>query len=142
MAFVVDTNVVSELMRVDPDPNVYRWVNDRDESELFLTAVVEAELRIGISVLPQGQRRNELETTLEQTLTVDFNNRVLPFDSEAARAFATIGAHRRSIGKPTTVMDCQIAAIARSNGATVVTRNVSDFEDCGIEIINPWEYSP
>ena len=141
MAFVVDTNVVSELMRDIPDPNVYRWFNDRDESELFLTAVVEAELRFGISVLPHGRRRNELETTLEQTIAIDFNGRVMPFDGEAARAYATIGAHRRSIGKPIKVMDCQIAAIAKSKGVVVATRDVSDFEHCGVQIVNPWEYS-
>lgn len=142
MAIVVDTNVVSELMREYPDPNVYRWFNDQDESELFLTAVVEAELQIGISVLPQGRRRYELETRLGQTITIDFSNRVIPFDSESARAYAMIGAHRRSIGKPIRTMDCQIAAIARSNGAAVATRDVGDFEECGIEVINPWEYSP
>ncbi len=142
MAIVVDTNVVSELMREYPDPNVYRWFNDQDESELFLTAVVEAELQIGISVLPQGRRRYELETTLEQTIAIDFNSRVIPFDSEAARAYAMIGAHRRSIGKPITVMDCQIAAIARSNEAAVATRDISDFQNCGIEVINPWDYTP
>ena len=141
MAFVIDTNVVSELMRDSPDANVFRWFNSRDESELLLTAVVEAELRIGIAILSKGRRRDELESTLEKTIDIDFSGRVIPFDSNAARAYANIGARRRAAGMPITEMDCQIAAIARSKRAAVATRDVSDFRNCGVEVINPWEYS-
>lgn len=142
MTFVVDTNVVSELMRDLPDPNVLRWFNSRDESDLLLTAVVEAELRIGIAILPKGRRRDELESALEETIDIDFGGRVTHFDSNAARAYGDIGARRRAAGMPITEMDCQIAAIAKSKRAAVATRDVNDFQNCGIEVFNPWEYTP
>lgn len=142
MAIVVDTNVVSELMRESTDSHVLRWINGQEESELIFTAVVEAELRIGIAMLPKGRRRSELEIALEETIDIDFNNRVIPFDSDAAHEYATIGANRKASGTPISEMDCQIAAIARSKGAAVATRDVRDFQNCGIEIINPWKYTP
>ena len=142
MAFVVDTNVVSELMRDVPDPSVLRWFNSQNEADFILTAVVEAELRIGIAILPKGRRRDELEYTLEKTVDIDFSGRVIPFDSNAARAYANIGARRRAAGMPITEMDCQIAAIASSKRAAVATRDVHDFRNCGVEVINPWEHSP
>ena len=137
--FILDTNVVSELMRPAPDPAIASWVAERATSSLFLTAVTEAELRFGLAVMPPGKRREGLATGLERMLKTGFANRVLPFDSGAARAYAGIAAARRQLGRPIAQADCQIAAIAHARGMAVATRNVRDFEDMGIEIFNPWD---
>ena len=137
--FVLDTNVVSELMRLAPDPAVASWVAERATSSLFLTAVTEAELRFGLAIMPPGKRRDGLATGLERMLETGFVNRVLPFDSGAARAYAEIAAARRRRGQPIAQADCQIAAIAHARGMAVATRNIRHFEDIGIEIFDPWD---
>ena len=137
--FVLDTNVVSELMGPSPHPVIVSWVAERATSNLFLTAVTEAELRFGLAVMPPGKRRKGLLTGLERILKTGFANRVLPFDSGAARAYAEIAAARRRRGRPIAQADCQIAAIARSRGMSVAMRNIRDFEDMGIDIFNPWD---
>lgn len=136
---ILDTNVVSELMRQTPDPMIATWVAGHATSSLYLTAVTEAELRFGLAVMPQGKRREGLATGLERMLKTGFANRILPFDSGAARSYAGIAASRRRRGRPIAQADCQIAAIARARGMEVATRNVRDFEDMGIEIIDPWD---
>ena len=135
---VLDTNVVSELMRPAPDPGVAAWVADRDAATLFLSAVSEAELRYGIAIMAAGRRRDALASAIEAMLREDFADRVLPFDSAAARAYATIAADRRAAGRPATQADAQIAATARSRTMAVATRNIYDFEDMGIDLIDPW----
>ena len=137
--FILDTNVVSELMRLAPNPAIASWVAERATSSLFLTAVTEAELRFGLAIMPPGKRREGLATGLERMLKAGFANRVLPFDRGAAGAYAGIAAARRQLGRPIAQSDCQIAAIARSRGMAVATRNVRDFEEIGIEIFNPWD---
>ena len=137
--FILDTNVVSELMRPAPDPAMASWIAERATSNLFLTAVTEAELRFGLAVLPPGRRRDGLATGLERMLRTGFANRILPFDSGAARAYAGIAAARRRGGRPIAQADCQIAAIASACGMAVATRNVRHFENMGIEILNPWD---
>lgn len=137
--FVLDTNVVSELMRPFPSPVVEEWVADRPAGHLFFTSVGEAELRFGVEILPVGARRDALTTAIEGVLREDFANRVLPFDSPAARKYAEIAAARRAAGRPISHTDCQIAAIAGSRGGTVVTRNTRDFEGIDIAVLNPWE---
>ena len=137
--FILDTNVVSELMRPAPDPMIASWVAEHSTSSLFLTAVTEAELRFGLAVMPPGKRRDGLATGLERMLKTGFANRVLPFDSGAARAYAGIAAARRRGGRPIAQADCQIAAIAWARGMAVATRNIRDFEDMGIDIFNPWD---
>ena len=140
--FILDTNVVSELMRPAPDPAIASWVAERATSSLFLTAVTEAELRFGLAVMPPGKRRDGLAAGLERMLETGFANRILPFDSAAARAYAGIAAARRRrgrLGRPAGQADCQIAAIARSRGIAVATRNVRDFEEMGIDVFNPWD---
>lgn len=136
---VLDTNVVSELLCPLPEPKVEHWLAARDGTTVFLTAVTEAELRYGVAVMPEGRRRAGLALMLDSVLREDFAGRILPFDSPAAEAFAAIASARRLAGRPIAQADCQIAAIARAAGAQVATRNVKDFEDCGIEVINPWE---
>ena len=135
---VLDTNVVSELMRDSPQPQVLSWLDDQLASTLFVTAITEAELRYGVEILPAGQRRDRLFAEVEGTLREDFAGRILPFDSAAARAYAVIAADRRAAGRPISQADCQIAAIARSRGARVATRDVDDFAGCGVEVMNPW----
>jgi len=139
--FVLDTNVASELMRPAPSTAVTKWIADRNAKELFLTAVSEAELRYGIAIMPAGRRRNALEAAMTRWLNQRFGKRVLPFDSAAARAYAKIAADRRHAGRPISEADCRIAAISRSNGAVLVTRNVRDFESAGIALIDPWSDS-
>ena len=136
--FILDTNVVSELMRDSPDANVVDWVSGQAALNLYLSTVSEAELRYGVEILPTGARRDRLLDEVEGTLREDFAGRVLSFDSAAAQAYAVIAAARRAAGHPISHADCQIAAIARSLGASVATRDASDFEGCGIDVTNPW----
>ncbi len=135
---LLDTNILSELMRPAPSPAVMSWLAAQPAASLFISAVTEAELRYGVLLLPEGRRRADLIAALEAMLTEDFAGRILPFDSAAALAFAAIAASRWQAGKPVSQFDAQIAAIAQSRGAELATRNVADFAECGVEIINPW----
>ena len=136
--FLLDTNVVSELLRPSPEPIVETWVGDRRATDLYFSAIGEAELRYGVAILPTGRRQTALGSAIEAILRDDFVDRILPFDSEAAREYADIAATRRSAGRPFAPADCQIAAIARSRGMAVATRNVRDFEDIEVEVVDPW----
>ena len=136
--FAIDTNVASELMRPEPAPAVAAWIAERHAQEMYLTAVTEAELRYGVAILPVGRRRRMLETAMTRWLDVGFRERILPFDSAAARAYAEIAADRRQAGRPIGEADCRIAAICRSRGAVLITRNVRDFIGAGIAVADPW----
>ena len=136
---VLDTNVVSELMRKSPDPAVEAWFAGRPVEDLFFSAVGEAELRYGAAIMPEGRRRNTLVADIDAVLRAAFENRILPFDRDEARMYAAIASMRRSAGRPAVPPACQIAAIARTHGMAVATRNVRDFEDMGIDVINPWD---
>ena len=138
MSVLLDTNVVSELIRQSPDPAVGTWAAGHALEDLFFSAVGEAELRYGAAILTAGRRREMLVSDIERMLRDAFENRILPFDSNAACVYANIAATRRSAGRPIALADCQIAAIARSRGMAVATRNVRDFEDMHIEIVDPW----
>ena len=138
MNVLLDTNVVSELMRKTPDPIVAVWAAGHRLEDLFFSAVGEAELRYGAAILPTGQRRDTLLSDIERMMGEAFGSRVLPFDRGAARAYADIAAMRRSAGRPVGPADCQIAAIARSRHMAVATRNVRDFDDLDIEVVDPW----
>jgi toxin FitB len=135
---LIDTNVVSELMRSSPAPKVLDWFGIQDTPNLFLSAVSEAELRAGAAYLPAGRRRDRLTAAIDGMLAEDFGGRILPFDSAAAKSYAVVAAARRAAGQPIAEADCQIAAIALARGAAVATRNVIDFLGCGVEIIDPW----
>ena len=135
---VLDTNVLSEAVRPAPARRVLDWLAAQPPSSLFTTTVTEAEFLYGLALLPAGKRRTSLEEAARRMFEQDFAQRVLPFDRAAASAFATIAATRRKKGQPISEFDAQIAAIARTHGAAVATRNVGDFQDCGIEIVDPW----
>ena len=135
---VLDTNVVSEAVRPRPDEVVGAWLAARPSSSLFITTITAAELLYGLELLPDGRRRAALTDAVRSILREGFRGRVLPFDEAAATAYATVAATRRGIGRPLSALDAQIAAIARSRGAGVATRNVADFDECGIEVIDPW----
>ena len=138
MSVLLDTNVVSELIRKSPDPAVEAWAAGHALEDLFFSAVGEAELRYGAAILPTGRRRETLVSDIERMLRDAFENRVLPFDRDAARTYADIAATRCSADRPIAPVDCQIAAIARSRDMAVATRNVRDFEDMDIEVADPW----
>lgn len=135
---VLDTNVVSELMRRRPDAAVIGWIDGLDASGLMLTAVTAAELLHGVSRLPNGARRRWLAAAVHDMLVEDFDGRVLPFDGAAALHYGELVAAREHAGRPIGVADAQIAAICRHHGATLATRNGRDFEATGVEVFDPW----
>ena len=139
---VIDTNVASELMRPQPTAAVAAWIAERDAQDMYLTAVSEAELLYGVAIMPIGKRRSALEAAMTRWLDRGFRERILPFDSAAARVYAEIAAARRREGRPIGEADCQIAAISRLRGAVLVTRNVRDFEGTGLNVIDPWSVGP
>lgn len=136
--FLLDTNVVSELLRTSPDAVVERWIDGHWETDLYFSAIGEAELRYGVAILPAGRRKAGLAAVLDAILQEDFAGRILPFDSSAAQKYADMAAACRSAGYPAPQADCQVAAIARSRDMPVATRNTRDFEHLGVEVINPW----
>ena len=135
---VLDTNVVSELMRDSPQQTVLVWFGAQSTSSLFVTTVTEAEILTGIVLLPDGRRRRGLSEAAARVFAVLFAGRILVFDSDAANIYAEIFAQRHAAGRPINQADCQIAAIARSHGAAIATRNVADFGEAEVELINPW----
>ena len=135
---VLDTNVLSELMRPKPSARVAAWIAQQPLADFFTTAITEAEIFYGIELLAKGKRRDGLLAAAEGMFTDNFAGRVLAFESDAARHFARIAAHRRELGRPISHADTQIAAIVRAHGATLATRNGSDFADCNITLIDPW----
>jgi len=137
---LLDTNVVSELMRPEPDQAVLRWFANQASIDLYLSAIAEAELRRGAAMLPAGKRRDQLMAAIDAMIAEDFAGRILPFDSAAAQAFVLVFLERRAAGRPISFADCQIAATARAQGAAIATRNTADFAGCGIAVIDPWAH--
>jgi len=135
---VLDTNVLSELMKRRPDRAVLRWFAQRSAASLFTTTISEAEIRYGVALLPDGKRKRALAHAVAEMFGQDLRGRTLPFDSPAAASFAVIAVHRRALGRPISQLDAQIAAIARSQRAALATRNLADFQECGVELENPW----
>jgi toxin FitB len=135
---VLDTNVFSELLKPAPSETVMNWLGTQNRSSVFITAVGVAELLHGVELLPHGKRRSGLLRVIEETLAVDFAARILSFDASAARLYAAIRAGRSAMGRPISQSDAMIAAIARAQGLTLATRNTSDFEECGVRLVNPW----
>ena len=135
---ILDTNVLSELMRPAPSVEVVRWVGAQPVAQLFTTAITEAEMFYGIELLAKSRRREGLLVAAEAMFTEDFAGRILGFDSEAARAFAKIATRRRLAGRPISQADAQIAAIVETHNATLATRNGADFESAEIRLVDPW----
>lgn len=137
--FVLDTNVVSEIVRADPAPAVLQWVASQPAAELFLSAVTIGELVRGVSRLPLGRRRSGLKRWIEEDLRKHFEGRVLPFDEAAAVLWGNLLADMDRVGRPRPVIDAQIAATAIRFGVELVTRNTADFADFPVKIFNPWQ---
>lgn len=135
---VLDTNVVSELLRQRPDANVMNWFSAQAPSRLHVTAITQAEMLLGVALLPAGRRKDGLQRSLQAFFEIDLGSRSLPFDRVAALAYAEVTASRRAAGHPITILDAQIAAICRAAGAAIATRDSAGFKDCGLDIINPW----
>lgn len=136
---VLDTNILSELMRSGPDGAVLAWTSRQSMMTLFITAITQAEILYGLALLPEGRRRELLIAAARAMFEEDFSGRILPFDGEAARVYAEIASRRRQAGEPISQFDAQIAAITQSRGASLATRNTRDFLNCGITLINPWD---
>lgn len=135
---LLDTNVVSELMDRRPAETVLSWLDDQETGLLFVSVITLAEISYGLNALPAGRRRKSLEASFDQFVATGFSHRILAFDQEAAWAYGEIMAHRRRRGRPMSALDGQIAAIAKTNHLTLATRNVTDFEECGLQIVNPF----
>jgi predicted nucleic acid-binding protein len=136
---VLDTNVLSELMKPEASKAVVGWTAGQERTRLFTTVITLAEIMYGLEIMPSGRRRTARLQLATEIFGIDFADRILPFESTAARAFATIVAARQRAGTPIQPMDAQIAAIARANRMSVATRNIRDFDDCGVDLIDPWE---
>lgn len=136
---VLDTNVISELMSPQASSQVRLWVAGQPATELCISAITVAEVLYGIELLPSGKRRDGLRADAEAMFREDFARRVLVFDEPAARVFGLITATRRREGRPIATLDAQIASIARAHEASLATRDISDFEGCGVRLVNPWE---
>ena len=135
---VLDTNVLSEVLRPTPEHRVMAWLDRQPRASMFTSAVTQGEILYGIRLMSDGQRRKKLWAAAVAIFTDDFSGRVLSFDEDAAINYAEIAAARRAAGHPISQFDGLIASIARSRGATLATRNAKDFEGCGIEVVNPW----
>jgi len=136
---VLDTNVLSETLKPLPNAAVVAWMAAQPRSTLFTTTVVEAEILYGVAVLADGARKTQLQAALKAIFTEDLSGQVIPFDRDCAEAYAGIAANRKDSGQPISQFDAMIAAATASRGATLATRNLRDFADCGIRLINPWE---
>lgn len=135
---VLDTNVLSELMRPRPAAAVVRWISGQSASSLCTTSITQAEILHGLALLPRGKRRSALQAAATAMFNEDFSGRILAFGSEAAPSYAQIAMDRRGLGRPISQFDAQIAAIVLSTGAVLATRNGDDFTGCGIRVVDPW----
>lgn len=135
---VLDTNVLSELMRPEPSPTVLAWVAAQPRAMLHATSVSQAEILYGIAALPEGRRRRNLAAAAEAVFEEDLAGRVLGFGPAAAPHYARIVADRRRVGRPIEAFDALIAATALAAGASMATRDVGGFTGCGLTLVDPW----
>ncbi|MEI6806033.1 MAG: type II toxin-antitoxin system VapC family toxin [Myxococcaceae bacterium] len=134
---LLDTNIISELMKSAPDARLITWIDAREPWQLYTSATTVAEITYGISVLPEGKRRKQIEESWAECLRQGFSGMVLPFTKEAAEIYGVLMADRKRLGRPVSMADGQIAAIAKLNNATLATRNTKDFSDFDIRLVNP-----
>lgn len=135
---ILDTNVLSELMKPSPSGQVVAWVGARAAAALYTTSITQAEILHGLMLLPRSRRRSALEAAASSMFAEDLGGRVLGFGTDAAVPYAQIASGRRRAGRPISHFDAQIAAIARATGGAIATRNVAGFEGCGVTVLNPW----
>ncbi len=136
---ILDTNIISEMMRPKPSTSVLDWLNHQDASELFVSTVTVGEIMYVLEALPAGQRRRSLEAGFERLLREAFDTRLLVFDEDVARHYGRLMAARQKMGKPISALDGQIAATALAHRMAIATRNVKDFADSGLKITNPFD---
>lgn len=136
--FILDTNVLSEILKPTPDAGVLAWMSAQPRSQLFTTVITRAEMLYGISLLPDSPRRKKLKEAALAIFNEDLEDKVLVFDVHAADRYSEIAARRRAAGKPITQFDAMIAAIAHLHQAQLVTRNVKDFIECDVGVCDPW----
>lgn len=137
--FIVDTNVYSELMRPKPNENVIAWFQQKLASDIYTTSISVAESFYGLRLLDDGARKDTLFSLLQLTLEQTFDDRIISFGNKDGLIFSEIASKKRKLGKPMDLFDAQIAAITFNHSATLATRNIKDFEECGIKLENPWE---
>jgi predicted nucleic acid-binding protein len=135
---VIDTNVISEVMKPSPSLAVLEWLNQQNSNSLFVSTITLGEIEYGLRILPAGKRRHDLKERFEQFMFQAFRQRILVFDEAASRSYGEVMGHRKELGSPMSIPDGQIAAIARSKGFAIATRNTSDFEECGVDLFNPF----
>ena len=137
--FLVDTNCISEVVRVKPEPRVLAWIEAADESLLYLSVLTLGEIKKGVVALPQSRRRSRLETWLEIELQARFSGRILPIDVAVADRWGLLAANAKASGRPLSTTDGLLAATAIHHNLTIVSRNVSDFSRVPVQVLNPWE---
>ncbi|CAN5290731.1 type II toxin-antitoxin system VapC family toxin [soil metagenome] len=137
---ILDTNVLSELMKPNPSSEVVSWTESILSAELFISSITQAEILYGIALLPDGKRKDDLQFAAKLMFEEDFNRRILPFDQLAAECYAMIASSHKNSGRPISQFDAQIAAIAKSRGSKISTRNEMNFSNCGVIVVNPWKY--
>ena len=137
---ILDTNALSEFMRVVPNPVVMDWIAQQVSSEIFVTTITQAEMYYGLALLSMGKRRSDMKRAIHQMFEQDFSERILTFDSAAALEYAKLAPFRRQISKPIAQSDAQISAIALSKNAVLAIQNIADFCDCHLTLVNPWKF--
>ena len=136
---LLDTNIISEMMKLTPDTQVIAWLDAQKSIYLFVSTITVAEISYGIDALPKGKRRQQLEDAFNKVINISFKHRVLSFDISAAYSYGKLMANRKAIGRPLSVPDAQIAAIADAQNFTLANRNHRDFVDCNFAVVNPFE---
>ncbi len=139
---LLETHIISQVMRPEPSPAVLRWLDRQEASDLFFSTISIAGIGYGLAILPEGARRRALQERFENFLSRGFEGRILGFDVSAAQGYALLMARRRQLGRPISALDGQLAAIAHSHHLSVATRNVRDFDDCGVAVVNPFTDAP
>lgn len=136
---LLDTNIISEMMKQSPNQAVMSWIEEQEATQLFVSSVTIAEILYGLYVLPKGKRRSALEEAFNRAIKLAFKHRVLFFDETSAHHYGELMSRRKELGRPMSILDGQIAAIALTSGTALATRNIRDFSDCELDLINPFK---